>query len=117
MSREKRLTPRFRDFAKARVDELCQLPGYLEDISRTGCKVRFPHTFPVDAEREYTLTVLPAGKSGLKEFDLTVKPEWISPDAEPFEVGFSVLCSPGLHQLRKYVEMLAALDEQDICEA
>jgi hypothetical protein len=107
MNMNNRQMPRFSDFARAKIDELCQLPGFLEDVSKTGCKVRFSHTFEIDTDREYTLTVL---RSGIKEFELVVKPEWICRKDESLYVGFCVLHSPGIRQYIKYVDILAQLD-------
>ena len=117
MSIDNRQTPRFRDFARARIEELCHLPGFLEDVSKTGCKVRFSHDFEVDADREYTLTIQPAGRSGLREFELTVKPEWVERDEDSLEIGFSVLRSPGTRSFFKYVELLAGLEDREVQEA
>ncbi len=117
MSTDNRQSPRFRDFARARVDELCQLPGFLEDVSKTGCKVRFSHEFEVDSEREYTLTIQPASRSGIREFDLTVRPEWVRKDDDAVEIGFSILHSPGVRQFHRYVELLEGLEDRELQQA
>ena len=117
MSIENRQTPRFRDFARARITDLCQLPGFLEDVSRTGCRVRFTHAFELDTDREYILTVLPAFRSGLKEFDLVVKPQWTRDDEDSFEIGFNVLHSPGTRSFHRYVDILAELEAEELQEA
>ena len=117
MSSDNRQAPRFQDFARARVDELCQLPGFLEDVSKNGCKVRFPLSFEVDTDREYTLTVQPTCRSGIKEFNLMVKPQRVNQKADSFEIGFSVLYSPGTKHLRNYIEVLAGLGDPELQEA
>jgi len=117
MNRENRHEPRFRDFTRAVIDELCPFPGYLEDVSTTGCKVRFTHSFEIDIDQEYTLSIQPGIKSPMKEFVLTVKPEWFQDDGENIEIGFTVLRSPGARQYITYVETLAALEEQELQEA
>ena len=117
MNRENRHEPRFRDFARAVIEELCPFPGYLEDVSVTGCKVRFAHSFDVDIDREYSLAVQPGIKAAVKEFVLTVKPEWFQNDGENVEIGFTVLRSPGARQFINYVETLASLEEQELQEA
>jgi len=111
MNIDNRQTQRIPDFARARISELCQFPGYLEDVSRTGCKVRFSHSFEVDTDQEYTLTVLPAFRSGIREFDLIVQPQWVKKEADCVEIGFSILCCPGICQFKRYVEILAELEE------
>lgn len=112
-----RQMPRYPDFARACLLELCQLPGYLEDVSKTGCKVRFSHCFEIDNEREYTLKILPALRSGIKEFELTVKPIWVQENDDSCEIGFTLVHSPGMKQFARYVEILAELEEEEIQEA
>ena len=118
MSIDNRLAPRFRDFARARIDELCRLPGFLEDVSKTGCKVRFSHISAIDTDREYTLTVLPALRSGIGEFSLTVKPQWVRQAGDAVEIGFGVLHCPGICRFLRYVEILAELEtDEEVQEA
>lgn len=117
MCTNNRQTPRFNDFARAKLNEMCQLPGFLEDVSRTGCKVRFSHAFEVENDREYTLTILPALRSGLSEFQLIVRPEWLHKNGDSVDIGFCILHSPGIRQFLKYVEILEHLHEQVLQEA
>lgn len=117
MSIENRQAPRYNDFARARIDELCQLPGFLEDVSKNGCKVRFMHVCDLDTESEYTMTILPALRSGIREFSIVVKPQWIRKGGDYVEIGFSVLCSPGMCQFNRYVDILAQLEEVELQEA
>lgn len=117
MCNNNRQMPRFNDFARAKINGLCQLPGILEDVSKTGCKVRFPHSFEIDTDVEYTLTILPALRSGIKEFELVVRPEWVCGKDDSFLIGFCILHSPGMRQYQKYVEILAQLDLQILQEA
>ena len=113
MSIENRMAPRFNDFARARIDELCRLPGFLEDVSKTGCKVRFSHITDIDIDREYTLTVLPALRSGIGEFSLTVKPQWVRRAGDSVEIGFGVFHCPGICHFLRYVEILSDLETDE----
>lgn len=117
MGNENRQTPRYRDYARARIEDLSQLPGVLEDVSKTGCKVRFSHVFAVDTEREYIMTVQPACRSGFREFDLVVKPEWIHEHANSLDVGFSILHSPGTRSHHKYLDILCEFVDGALQEA
>ncbi len=91
---------------------------FLEDVSKTGCKVRFSHVRELDTDREYTLTVLPALRSGIAEFSLTVIPQWISRIEDAVEIGFAVLPCPGIRHFSRYVDILADLEEdEDVQEA
>jgi len=112
MSVNQRRAPRFSDFARAKLNQVYQLPGFLEDVSATGCRVRFTHTFEVDTDREYVLTILPSLRSGLFEFDLTVHPEWVKTTEETTEIGFSILHCPGTRTYQRYVAILAEQQEE-----
>lgn len=117
MSNCNRQMPRYPDFARACLPELCQLPGYMEDVSKIGCRVRFSHNFDIDCEREYSLKILPALRSGIKEFELMVKPIWVQENDDSCEIGFTVVHSPGIRLFTRYVEILAELEEEEIQEA
>ncbi len=117
MSIDKRELPRFRDFAGARIDGVSHLPGFLEDVSKTGCRVRFSDNFILDSDAEYDLTILPSLRSGLKSFTMVVKPEWVVSEKTNLEVGFSVLHCPGVRQYQKYVECLADQCNAEVQEA
>jgi hypothetical protein len=117
MSIDQRQTPRIHDFAKACMPELTKLPGFLEDVSKTGCKVRFTDTFEIDMDQEYTLTVQPSLRSGIKGFDLVVSPQWARTETDSMEIGFFVLHCPGTCPFNKYVDILASYEVELIQEA
>lgn len=109
--------PRYPDFARACLKGHCEFPGYLEDVSKTGCKVRFAQDFGIDLENEYTLTILPGFRSGIKEFELTVCPQWVENGTDSCEIGFQVLHSPGIRHYARYVDILAEQGEEELQEA
>ncbi len=117
MSSENRQTPRYRDFARAWIGELSQFPGVLEDVSKTGCKVRFSHVFEVDTEREYLMTVHPARRTGVREFELLVRPAWVNERDNSLDVGFTILHSPGTRSHQDYVSLLSDSEEELLEEA
>lgn len=117
MSIDNRRNPRFREFARAKLAELCHLPGYLEDVSSTGCKVRFPHAFEVDKDQEYELVILPCLKFGLREFKLLVQPQWIKAEQDAIEIGFTVLPSPDIKLFNRYVDLLSSQENSELQEA
>ena len=117
MSDNKRLLPRFPDFARVHITELCRLPGVLEDASQNGCRVRFNDRFPVETDREYRMTLASAPRSGLGEIQLIVRPEWVHCECDSQEIGFSVLHSPGLRQYLRYIENLSEQYDVELQEA
>jgi hypothetical protein len=113
---------RYKDFARADVQELCSLPGILEDISLTGCSVRFYVSFPVSKNTEYTIKIRPARKTGLMPFTLIGTPVWVMQSGGCTKIGFHVLRSPGSGILRQYLDLLSASEDihddillEDIC--
>ncbi len=117
MNADTRKTPRIRDFARAKIAELCCLPCFLEEVSKTGCRVRLTQLVAIDIDREYTLTVLPAIHTGLREFSLIVQPQWTKNEKNSVEIGFEVLHCPGIKQFHRYVDTLAVLAEEELQEA
>lgn len=72
--------------------------------------MRFSHVGEIDIDREYTLTVVPALRSGIGEFNLTVMPQWVRHVGDAVEIGFGVLHCPGICRFLRYVEILAELE-------
>jgi len=117
MNSENRQTPRYRDFARTWIGDLSQLPGVLEDVSKTGCKVRVSHVFAVDMEREDLLSVQPACRSGIRPFELLVRPEWVEERDDSLYVGFSILHSPGIRNHHEYIDILSDSEDEILEEA
>lgn len=117
MGNENRQMPRYRDFARARIEGLSQLPGVLEDVSKTGCRVRFSHAFEVDTDRDYLMTVHPACRSGIREFELVVRPEWVQEHSSSVDIGFSILHSPGIRSHQRYIDVLCEFEAAALQEA
>lgn len=105
---EKRRSPRFNVFLKAIAEKISQFSGTLEDISESGCKVRFPKTDVFDMDEEYSMTVFPQPNSNFNDFNLLVKPCWTKQTTDETLIGFHVLHSPGYKQFSNYVASFIA---------
>jgi hypothetical protein len=55
METEKRNSTRFKEIGKITSQELCALPGILDDISASGLKVHYAFPVVVDLENEYDM--------------------------------------------------------------
>ncbi len=108
---DNRKEQRYTDFARADVQELCTLPGILENISLTGCRVRFNLFFQVRKNTEYTIKIQPSRKTGLIPFTLIGTPVWVSQADGGTKIGFHILHSPGSAILRQYLNLLNAAEE------
>ena len=84
MKKEHRKEERFYEFGRVEAGQISVLPGVLDDISETGCRVHFTNPVDVDMENDYTLLIrLARGKS----------------DGSKTDIGFSFLRSPDTPEL------------------
>lgn len=113
MKTEHRKDERFEDSGRVEAKELCALPGVLDDISISGCKVRFPVPVNVDMDNDYDLKMNLPHKNFLPVLKLTGRPQWKKDMGSQTQVGFSFLCSPGTPALTKYINQLKS-DSSDI---
>lgn len=111
MISNKREQQRYDDFTRVHITELCSLPGILENISLTGCRIKFPVPFMVHEDKEYKIVVSPVQKTGLMSFTLLGTTKWCCDYKGYTKIGFHFLHSPGLGLLKKYLDMLSACEE------
>lgn len=116
MKEEFRKTKRISDFARATLEDVSTLSGYLEDVCKTGCKVRFPQSLDIDLDQEYTLSIIPAIRSGLREMNLTVQPKWVQASDNSTEIGLYVLPCPDIKIFDSYVTLLQQLEMEEYSE-
>lgn len=113
---EERKDVRFEEIARVEAPALCSLPGVLEDISQSGCRVRFPVPVEIESEdeSEYELKIYPS-RQGSAEIDLLCLPCWVKNDSrgDEYSLGFKILHSPGTKQLEDYINTLKAANAND----
>ena len=56
---DKRKHSRITEIGKVESQDLCLFPGVLVDVSKVGCRVRFPTSFLVDTWQAKRYEVLP----------------------------------------------------------
>lgn len=107
MANDNRKEERFLDIGRVDAVDICSLPGVLDDISLSGCKVHFPVPVSIDEENDYEMHIRPASKCTLEPFVLICHPEWkIVKENNETQIGFSILRSPDSPQLASYIEEL-----------
>ncbi|MFA6937227.1 MAG: PilZ domain-containing protein [Treponema sp.] len=106
MNSENRQNVRYEDIGRVDAAEICTLPGVLNDISLTGCKVHFPIPVTIDMEGDFELKIKPAQKSSEDPFVLVCHPQWVKDNNGETEIGFSILRSPDTPLLANYIEEL-----------
>ena len=116
MGRENRIATRYDDMGKVVCPEICALPGGLDNISKSGCKVHFPLTVVVDLETEYEMKITLAKKPDETPLLLICKPQWVKECENTTEIGFSILYSPDNNRLLHYVDFLADSEKDELPE-
>lgn len=104
MAFKERKNERFFETGKVFVPGLCIFPGFLVDISASGCRLRFPAPIAPDEESDYQASFALAWKTSPAPFVLILQPRWKKAQASETEIGFEVLHSPGTKHLISYIE-------------
>ncbi len=105
MKKELRKTERFNEIGKVECSELSALPGILEDISLSGCKVRFPVNLNISGENEYKMLFM-LTDTRFSHMELICHPRWIMKERTKTTVGFKILRSPDTPVLNSLIEIL-----------
>ena len=102
MTREHRADERYEDFGRVDAEDLCSLPGILDDISMKGCKVHFPVPVTLDMDSQYNLNIrLP--QQGATPLRLICNPQWKKMNDSETEIGFRFMRSPDTPRLVSYI--------------
>lgn len=108
MKKQPRSAVRFSEIGRVDCEQITVLPGILDDISESGCKIRFPSPAEVDMEKEYTIFIR-LSRSDCKEcLELIVSPQWMTEADSQVEIGFKFLRSPDTPALNQLIELLEA---------
>ena len=106
MSSNLRKSVRFSDFGRAECIEICPVPGVLEDISLTGCKIHYDAPVAVNLENDYEIH-LRLSRSTAGSFVLMCHPQWQKQSEDgSTAVGFTFLHSPDSPSLESYIQQL-----------
>lgn len=107
---ENRQYMRYNEIGRVNATELCALPGILEDISISGCRIRFPCIVSVDMDAEYKINVTLSRLVDEGPFVLLCKPRWVVDHDDITEIGMMNLYSPDEKRLKDFIEYLENLN-------
>lgn len=113
MKEENRQNHRYPEIGRIVAPELCALPGILDNISLTGCKIHFPVSVVVDLETEYMIKVTLTRSLEDAPLQLMCKPMWVTEDKGNTQIGLKILYSPDDARLREFVAFLQEMGEDD----
>ena len=115
MGKENRLHPRYPEIGRIIAPDLCTLPGILDNISFTGCKIHLPVYGVVDLEAEYMIKVSLSRSFEESPLQLMCKPMWVKENQGNTQIGLQILYSPDDARLREFISYLQEMgaDEED----
>lgn len=113
MGIENRLHHRYPEIGRVVAPELCALPGILDNISYTGCKIHFPVSVVVDLEAEYMIKISLSRSVEDAPLQLMCKPMWVTENQGVTQVGLQILYSPDDARLREFVSYLEEMNDDD----
>ena len=113
MAEENRRSPRYPEIDRVIATDLCALPGILDNISLTGCKVHFPVSVVVDLEAEYMIKITLSRSLEEAPLQLMCKPMWVTENQGVTQVGLQILYSPDDARLREFVSYLEEMNDDD----
>lgn len=114
MDTERRQFLRYKEIGRAVVPELCALPAVLDDISSTGCKIRYSFPVVVDLDAEYELKISPLHNENQNPLNLICTPQWVQEIDGSTLIGFKILYSPDANKLNSFISRLEKIAKDQI---
>lgn len=111
MTQENRQEPRYNEIGRILAPELCPLPGILDDISSTGCKMHYSFPVVLDLENEYDLKISPLHNSDSTPLHLLCTPQWVNEIEGSTYIGFKILYSPDASRLANFMVQLEEINK------
>jgi hypothetical protein len=86
MSAEQRRYPRVVGYAKA-IHAATKTPGYIRDLSRTGCQVAFMQPVPVEVGDRFDIEVIAEHDPSIPPFVVCLRARWKKTDQLWLSIG------------------------------
>lgn len=106
MNSDTRKTERYDDIGRVDAPAISPMPGVLDNISMTGCKVHYPFPVTVNPEDDIELSIMFARAATEGRFTLLCHPQWVKNGDDFTEIGFKFLPSKDLVHISDYIEDL-----------
>lgn len=114
MDEENRQHTRYEEIGRVNAPELCALPGVLDDISSSGCKVHYSFPVTVDLEAEYDVRLSPLHHADQAPLNLICQPQWVQESEGNTYIGFKILYSPDANRLKDFIKQLDDLSKDQL---
>jgi hypothetical protein len=105
MGSELRKYPRVSGYAKALLLGP-MAPGYIRDLSHSGCQIAFMQPVPVTAGELITVRVIAEHDASMPAFEISLRVRWVKPDSIWFAIGGEVESKQGLESETVYEKLV-----------
>lgn len=116
MDKENRTNIRYKDIGHIIAPEICVLPGIIDDISLSGCKVHYQFPVVIDLENEYEVKLSPSQNPSENPLNLMCTPQWVKEVDGKTYVGFQIQYSPDASRLQEFISHMEKLSDDDLPE-
>ncbi len=113
MKIENRKNTRYPEIGHILAPELCTLPGIIDDVSITGCKVHYQFPVVADLEMEYEAKLSPSKNPFTNPLNLVIKPQWVKESDSKTYIGFQIQFSPDANKLAEFINHLKHLSDEE----
>ena len=115
MRKELRGEERYTEIGRVECEQISALPGVLDDISISGCRIHFPLPADVDKEKEYTVFIQLSRQDFPDRLQLLCQPQWfvVNEKESQVEIGLAFLRSPDSPELARLIESLKQKENSD----
>jgi len=114
MSEENRQQTRFEEIGRVTAPEICALPGVLDDISSSGCKIHYSYPVVVDLENEYEVKISPLHSGDAAPLNLICIPQWVKEQEGNTFIGFKIQYSPDANRLNSFIEHMEEISKDQL---
>lgn len=106
MNSDTRKTERYDDIGRVDAPAISPMPGVLDNISTTGCKVHYQFPVNVNPEDDIEVSIMFARAASEGRFTLLCHPQWVKNGDDFTEIGFKFLPSKDLVHISEYIDDL-----------
>jgi len=114
MSEENRQDTRFEEIGRITAPEICALPGVLDDISASGCKVHYSFPIVVDLDNEYEIKISPLHQNEQTPLNLICTPQWVKEQDGNTYIGFKIEYSPDANRLTAFISHMEEISKDQL---
>lgn len=114
MAEENRQHIRYEEIGRITAPEICALPGVLDDISASGCKIHYSFPIVIDLDNEYEVKISPLHQGDQNPLNLICIPQWVKEQDGNTFIGLKILYSPDANRLNSFITHLEEITKDQL---